>query len=120
MDAFQIIKDFLVEGSQFFIKPNCPVFISFLALLSVWTSAAILALINLFLATIQVSFYRLSVCKDEFLSVRTDQISVLVGFEIHCPEWIVVVLFVCRLFLIHRELHVFFHSVLLAEQIIVV
>ena len=53
MDAFQIIENFLVEGCQFFIKPNCSVFIGFFALLSVWTVAAIFALVNLFLTAIR-------------------------------------------------------------------
>ena len=120
MDTFRIIKNFPVESSQFFIEANCSILISFFALISVWTVAAIFTLIDFFLPAIQISFDWLPVCKVEFFSIRTDQIAILIRFEILCTEWIVAVFLVCCLFLVHRELHELFHSMFLAEQIVVV
>ena len=47
MDAVQVVKNLLVEGSQFIVQPNDPVKSAFVTFRSMWAAAAILALVKL-------------------------------------------------------------------------
>ena len=56
----------------------------------------------------------------EFLVVRAAEITVIIGFEVRRTERIIAVSFILRFFLVHGKFHKFFHSVLLAVEVVVV
>ena len=99
MDTFQIVQHLPVHLGQFFVQADRPVSLSFLALLCIGAAAAILADVDLFLASVPIPFDGFSVGELEFLFVRTAQVPLLICFEIDRPEGIIVLqspLFQCQ------------------------
>ena len=58
MNAVQVVKNLLVEESQFIVQPNDPVKSAFVTFRSMWAAAAILALVKLYSSLILVALYR--------------------------------------------------------------
>ena len=56
----------------------------------------------------------------ERFPVGTAHDAIISDRKVHCPERILMILFICRFLLEHRELHVLFHTVLFAEDIVVI
>ena len=69
MDTFEIVENFTVHASQFFIQPDRTVLIALFALFCIGTVAAILASVYFFLSAVLVVFDRSPVRKDHFLVV---------------------------------------------------
>lgn len=61
-----------------------------------------------------------TILKIKAFPVWTTHDSVLPDWEIYCTKWIFMILLVSSFFLEHGELHIFFHSMLLTEDVIVV
>ena len=119
MDAVQVVENLLVEGSQFIVQPNDPVKSAFVTFRSMWAAAAILALVKLYGPPILVALYRFCPYEKKFLVVWTNQPSRFIYSEIHGTIRVVTVLLVLGSLFVHGELHVFFHSMLLAVQAII-
>ena len=109
-----------MELCQFFIDTNNTVLFALVAFLSVRTAGTIFALVVFFCSTKLVTLYRCGSEKMEPLSVGTDHISFMVYGEIAGSVRVVPVFGIFRFFFIHGELHVLFHTMLLAVQIVII
>ena len=105
---------------KFMVEPNGTVFICLFTLFCIWTAGTIFTLIYFFLSSILVSLYIFTILKIKAFPVWTTHDSVLPDWEIYCTKWIFMILLVSSFFLEHGELHIFFHSMLLTEDVIVV
>lgn len=67
------------------------------------------AFIEFFRSSIFVVPDMSAVLEQKLLSVRTDQISLIIPVEVYCSVGVIMILLVGGLFFEHGEFHVFFH-----------
>ena len=72
------------------------------------------------LRPILVPFYVFSILKIKAFPIWTTHDSAFPDWKIYCTKWIFMILLVCSLFLEHGKFHIFFHSMLPTEDVIVV
>jgi len=120
MYAFQVLHDFMMHGGELPINPDGAIFISPLATFRIRTPGAVFAGIDLFLASVVVPLHMLAVLQMERLPIWTPHEAILPDREIHCPEWILIILFIYCFHFEHRELHVLLHTILFTEDIVVI
>ena len=105
---------------KFAVDPYSTVFICLFTLFCIWTAGAIFTLIHFFLTPILVPFYVFSILKIKAFPIWTTHDSAFPDWKIYCTKWIFMILLVCSLFLEHGKFHIFFHSMLPTEDVIVV
>lgn len=120
MNTFQVFDYFPMHCSQFPIDPYRSVFICFFTSFSIWTSTAVFALIQFFLAPVRISPHRLAVQKMKRLIIWASHYPIFINSEIHSAEWIFMIFLILCFFLEHRKLHIFFNPILFAENIVIV
>ena len=118
--AFQVLHDFMMHGGELPVDPDGAIFISFLTSFRIRAPGAVFAGIDLFLTSVVVPLYMLAVLQVERLPIWTAHDAIFPDWEIHCPELILMILFICRFLFEHRELHVLFHTILFTEDIVVI
>ena len=111
MYAFQIIHHLLIHGAEFLIDPNRSILICLFAFFSVGASTAVFAGIVFFLPTILVSLYRFPVSKMKRFPIWAHQLPLSICLKVYCSEWVIVIVFILCFFLVHREFHEIFPSI---------
>ena len=119
MDAVQIVQYLVVEFGELLVDTDNTVFLTLMALLSVRTSCAVLALVVFFRSAKLVAFYRRGSQKKESLPVRTDHISFMVYGKVAGAVRIIPVFPVLVFSFIHGEFHVLLHTMLFAVHIVI-
>ncbi len=119
MNAFQIFYYFMHSG-EFFVYADSSVFICFLTLVSVWTACAVLALIYFFLTSILITIDMFAIKKCKCFPIGASHNALCIKREIYGSERIAVDNPDQLSLFEHRKFHVFFHSMLLTVNVIVI
>jgi len=109
-----------MHSGEFFVYADSSVFICFLTLVSVWTACAVLALIYFFLMSILITIDMFAIKKCKCFPIGASHNALCIKREIYGSERIAVIILISCLFFEHRKFHVFFHSMLLTVNVIVI